>query len=143
MSNESENIDDQMEAHLEIVRNSTLVTFTPETEIEFGIEGTFWLYSQGMKENHDLPDLEIRGVPGMFIETAGKTINEMNAYRLFSERPILVGERVKWDCGIIQVEQGDDWEGAYAWAAEDMLRLTSHLSDVPGCHSCETADIEE
>ena len=126
------------EEALSLAKLTTTVILTPETELGFGPEGTFYLYSQGMKDNHDLPDLEMRGVPGMFVDAAGQTINEMNAYRIVNtDNPILVGQTVKWSIGEMLVEQGDDWAGNYEWRAEDMLRLTSKLTDVACCHGCE------
>ena len=130
------------DAAIELVKATTIVTYTPETEVKFGIEGTFNVYTQGMKDNHDMPDLEMRGVPGMFLSAAHGAINEINAYRIVNtDNPVLVGQTMKWSIGDILVEQGDDWEGNYEWKAEDMLRLTSRLTDVPSCHKCETEEL--
>ena len=123
---------------MELIKVTTTITLTPETESKFGVDGTFNLYSQGMKDNHDLPDLEIRGVPGMFVDVAGLTINEINSYRIVNpDNPVLVGQTMQWSIGKIRIEQGDDWEGRFEWKAEDMLRLTSALTDVPCCHGCD------
>jgi hypothetical protein len=132
-----DNVEDNILESVEIVQQTTNVVLTPETESRFGIDGTFYLYSTGMKDNYDLPDLEIRGVPGMLINAAVQTINEINGYRLVSDKPFLVGHKVDWAFGKIRIEQGDDWNGRVEWKAEDMLRLTSLLSDVECCVGCE------
>ena len=56
---------------------------------------------------------------------------------------IYIGREVR-TCGIflfLNPSEGDDWEGNYEWKAEDMLRLTSKLTDVPSCHKCETEEL--
>ena len=79
MSNESENdFDEMMEATRPTIMATTQVVFTPEIDTDLGLEGSFWAYSHGMKDNHDLPDLEIRGIPGMFVSIAGETIKEIS-----------------------------------------------------------------
>ena len=140
---EEDDIDSQAAHYLGIVEKTTQIIITPETERKFGIEGTFWIYTNGMKANHDLPDLEMRGVPGMFSETAISALGEINALRLCTGSPLSVGDTIDWPSGVIQVEQGDDWEGAFTWAAEDMMRLTSQSTYVPSCHGCECAGVEE
>ena len=129
-----------MDEKIKEIRQTTSVIITPEYEDKFGIKGTFYLYSTGMKDNYDKPDLEIRGVPGMFQHVAAGTINELNAYQLVADRPLLAGESMQHPNGDIKFEQGDDWEGAYEWKAEDMLRLTSFLTDVTHCEACECHD---
>mgnify|MGYP001373476051 FL=1 len=128
-----------MEAAREEIVKTTNIINTPETERRFGIEGTFNLYSVGMKDNHDLPDLEMRGIPGMMIIAAVETINSVNAYRLVSDQPVLVGQHLEWRFGDIQTEQGDDWDGSYPHKAEDMIRLTSAMTTVHGddCLCCQ------
>jgi len=122
---------------------STNIIATPETDERFGVEGYFWLYSVGMKDNYNMPDIEMRGVPGMLMRAAMSSMNEINTYRLSSEKPILVGQTVSWGCGDIRVHQADDWNGRYQWRAEDMLRLMSRDTDVPGCSCCDRSHIEE
>ena len=124
------------EANETILETTTLIN-TPETERRFGIEGTFNMYSVGMKDNYDLPDLEMRGIPGMLLNAAANTINEINAYRLISDKPVLANQHISWKFGDIQTEQGDDWDGAHPHKAEDMIRLTSYWSDVPNCECCQ------
>ena len=97
-----------MDEKLTEIRTTTSLINTPETDIKFGIKGTFYLYSTGMKDNYDLPDLEMRGVPGMLINAAAQTINDVNAYRLLSDKPVLVGQILTWQHGQIRTEQGDD-----------------------------------
>ena len=129
--------------------NTTNVILTPETDHRFGMVGSFWLYSVGMKGNYDLPDLEMRGVPGMLTGAAHRAINEINAYRLISPKPIVIGETISWSCGEIVTEHGDDWDGRYEWNAEDMIRLTSRDDTVHGrgcfCDQCreQYAGLEE
>ena len=128
-----------MDEALAKISRTTTVVKTPETEERFGIEGTFYLYSVGMMDNYDLPDLEMRGIPGMLINAAGSTINEINAYRLISDEPVLVGQTLGWQHGLILTEQGDDWDGAFGWKAEQMIRLTSAETTVHGsdCECCQ------
>jgi len=92
-----------------------------------------------MKDNYDLPDLEMRGIPGMLINAAAQTINDVNAYRLLSDKPVLVGQILTWQHGQIRTEQGDDWNGGVQWKAEDMIRLTSAQTDIDHttCECCE------
>ena len=128
-----------MDEKLTEIRTTTSLINTPETDIKFGIKGTFYLYSTGMKDNYDLPDLEMRGVPGMLINAAAQTINDVNAYRLLSDKPVLVGQILTWQHGQIRTEQGDDWNGGVQWKAEDMIRLTSAQTDIDHttCECCE------
>ena len=90
----SEITEEKMDEAMDTVNRTTILIKTPETEERFGVEGTFNIYSVGMKDNHDIPDLEMRGIPGMLINAAGNTINEINAYRLISDKPVLVGQVV-------------------------------------------------
>jgi hypothetical protein len=128
-----------MDEKLTEIRTTTSLINTPETDIKFGIKGTFYLYSTGMKDNYDLPDLEMRGVPGMLINAAAQTINDVNAYRLLSDKPVLVGQILTWHHGQIRTEQGDDWNGGVQWKAENMIRLTSAQTDIDHttCECCE------
>ena len=128
-----------MDEKLTEIRTTTSLINTPETDIRFGIKGTFYLYSTGMKDNYNLPDLEMRGIPGMLINAAAQTINDVNAYRLLSDRPVLVGQILTWQHGQIRTEQGDDWNGGVQWKAEDMIRLTSAQTDIDHttCECCE------
>ena len=121
-----------MDEKLTEIRTTTSLINTPETDTKFGIKGTFYLYSTGMKDNYDLPDLEMRGIPGMLINAAAQTINDVNAYRLLSDKPVLVGQILTWQHGQIRTEQGDDWNGGVQWKAEDMIRLTSAQTDRGG-----------
>ena len=135
----SEITEEKMDEAMDTVNRTTILIKTPETEERFGVEGTFNIYSVGMKDNHEIPDLEMRGIPGMLINAAGNTINEINAYRLISDKPVLVGQVVGWQHGQIMVAQGDDWDGAHPHKAEDMLRLTSAETTVDHttCECCE------
>ena len=128
-----------MEAAREEIVKTTDIINTPESERRFGIEGTFNLYSVGMKDNHNLPDLEMRGIPGMMMLAAVDTINSVNAYRIVSDQPVLVGQTLSWQYGEIRTEQGDDWNGAHPHKAEDMIRLTSAVTTVHGdeCQCCQ------
>jgi len=135
--------EEQFKRDMERIMQSTNIIATPETDERFGVEGYFWLYSVGMKDNYDMPDIEMRGVPGMLMRAAMSSMNQINAYRLSSEKPILVGQTVSWGCGDIRVHQADDWNGRYQWRAEDMLRLMSRDTDVPGCSCCDRSHIEE
>ena len=128
-----------MDEKLTEIRTTTSLINTPETDIRFGIKGTFYLYSTGMKDNYDLPDLEMRGIPGMLRNAAAQTINDVNAYRLLSDKPVLVGQILTWQHGQIRTEQGDDWNGGVQWKAEDMIRLTSAQTDIDHttCECCE------
>ena len=128
-----------MDEKLTEIRTNTSLINTPETDIRFGIKGTFYLYSTGMKDNYNLPDLEMRGIPGMLINAAAQTINDVNAYRLLSDKPVLVGQILTWQHGQIRTEQGDDWNGGVQWKAEDMIRLTSAQTDIDHttCECCE------
>ena len=135
--------EERFKRDMERIMNSTNIISTPETDKRFGVEGNFWLYSVGMKDNYNLPDIEMRGVPGMLMRAAMHSMNEINAYRLSSEKPILVGQTIGWSCGDIRVHQGDDWDGRYQWKAEDMLRLMSRDTDVTDCACCANKHIEE
>jgi len=139
MSNITE---DELKEAVSTIGETTTLINTPETERQFGIEGTFNMYSIGMKDNHDLPDLEMRGIPGMLINAAAQTINEINAYRLISDKPVLAGQTIGWQHGEIKVVQGDDWDGAHPHKAEDMFRLTSSVTTISheGCECCQFDD---
>lgn len=131
MSNESEK---DFEEKMEVVRVTTSIINTPDPDNK----GKFWLYSTGMRDNHELQDLEIRDVPGMFAGAAASTINTVNAYRLTADsNPLEVGHSMQWKYGDIRVEQGEAFDGAVTWEAKDMLRLVSRLTDIDCCHSCD------
>ena len=132
MSNESE--ENHFEEMIGVIRKTTSIIKTPDPDHE----GKFWLYSTGMRDNYGMPDLEVRDVPGMFIRAATDTITKINAYRLSEdEKPVLVGHTIAWEYGDILVEQGEAFDGANTWEAEDMLRLVSRETDVECCHLCE------
>ena len=141
MSSESENNDEEIDVAL--IQTTTMIIVTPETEENLGVPGTFQVYTVGMKDNYDMPDLEMRGLPHMFTKTAARTLNEINAYRLTSEKPVEVGNTMSWHGEIISVTQGEDWDGRYQWKAEDMLRLTSRIITVKDCVICDGEDQEE
>tara|TARA_B100000287_G_scaffold6882_3_gene6697 strand:- start:10222 stop:10641 length:420 start_codon:yes stop_codon:yes gene_type:complete len=124
------------EAKCQELRQTTQIVLTTDDDHE----GKFWLYSQGMKENYEIEDLEIKDVPGMFVNAAGILINEINAYRLISGKTVEVGDTMSWATGEILVVQGEAWNGSWSWEAEDMLRLTSRLTDVECCAGCEVKD---
>ncbi len=138
----SEITEESMEEAKSKIRETTILINTPEEEVRFGIKGTFNMYSVGMKDNYDIPDLEMRGIPGMLITAAAETINEINAYRLLSDKPVLVGQTLSWRYGEIKTEQGDDWYGRHEHKAEDMIRLTSAVTDIHHnqCECCQFDD---
>ena len=121
---------------VEKVRGTTQVVYTPEMDATYQ-QGSAWLYSVGMKDNYDIPDIQMRGVPMSFIDTAGTVLNEMNAYRLLNpDKPFLVGQRVSWSCGDFVIHESEAWEGAYSWNAEDMLTLLPPEIEVNNCICC-------
>ena len=142
MSDEDNELtEERMNALESQVRETTLVTLTPDGE-EYGFpEGSMWVYSQGMWDNYGLPDIEMRGVPTSFVKAAGKVINEMNAYRLhyMEKKPFLPGQTVGWSSGNFVVHQGEDWSGMYEWKAEQMLRLLPAEMQI-NCVPCEMRD---
>ena len=131
MSEISESDFENMER--EVRENITLI-MTPEVNEDDLSTGLFWVYTVGMREHYDLQEMEMRDVPGMFIRSASKAINEIAAYRVLNrDNPILVGQSIVWTCGDILVEQGEDWDGRFTWTADEMLRLTSRVTDItPG-----------
>ena len=91
------------------------------------------MYSEGMYENYDLEDLEVRNVPGMFSKTCGNLINELNAYRILNrDNPVLVGHNIGWNCGDITVEASKVYD--------NMLLLKSRLTDIECCVGCEAKE---
>ena len=118
--------EEQFNEAMEYIRQTTQIILTPD---DFS-EGNFLLYSEGMHENHGLPDLEIRGVPGMFNDAAGLLINELNAYRTLNpDNPVLVGQFIRWNTGDILVKESEVYDNT--------LLLTSRLTDVECCVGCE------
>ncbi|MBK38351.1 MAG: hypothetical protein CMB45_05110 [Euryarchaeota archaeon] len=118
--------EEQYDEAMEHIRETTQVILTPD---DFS-DGNFLLYSQGMHENHELPDLEIRGVPGMFTGSASALINEINSYRIVNrDNPVLVGQTMRWNTGDILVEESEVYDNT--------LLLTSRLTDVECCVQCE------
>ena len=136
-----EHSDEEFEEADKQIRSSTVVIITPEDDPCFMEKGAYWLYSWGMKENYDMPDIEMRGVPSSFKDVAGSVINQINAYRLVTneDNPILFGQKIQWSTGVFQVYMSEDWDGRYTWKAEDMLRLgpIDGPPDVGPCVSCE------
>ena len=142
MSDEDNELtEERMNALESQVRETTLVTLTPDGEEHGFPEGSMWVYSQGMWDNYGLPDIEMRGVPTSFVQAAGKVINEMNAYRLhyMEKRPFLPGQTVGWSSGNFKIHQGEDWSGMYDWKAEQMLRLLPNEMQI-NCVCCEMRD---
>ena len=123
------------------VRATTQITLTPDGVDNDFPEGTVWLYSQGMWENHGMPDIEMRGVPTSFQNAAGNVINEMNAYRLFHKdnKPFLPGQTVSWSTGNFVIHESEEWEGFYSWSKDQMLRLLPREVDI-NCVCCEARD---
>ena len=142
MSEEDNEMTEERLAELELkVRATTQVTMTPDGKEHGFPEGTVWLYSQGMWDNHGMPDIEMRGVPTSFQKAAGNVINEMNAYRLFHKdsKPFLPGQSVGWSTGHFVIHKGEDWNGMYTWTADQMLRLMPREVEMP-CVCCEARD---
>lgn len=142
MSEEDKELtEDRMEELESTVIMTTQVTVTPDGEEHGFPEGSMWVYSQGMWNNHGIPDLEMRGVPTSFAQAAGRVINEMNAYRLhhLDKKPFLPGQTVQWSTGHFKIHQGEDWEGMFYWKAEQMLRLLPNEMQID-CVCCEAKD---
>ena len=114
-----------MQEAMETIGATTSIIFTPD---EFS-EGNFLMYSEGMKDNYNLPDLEVRGVPGMFSKSCAGLINELNAYRIVQDKPLLVRQTIGWNTGDILVEESKVYD--------DMLLLVSRLTDIECCHGCD------
>ena len=123
---------EEYEKGMETITKTTEMIVTPDKHDE----GLLWVYSQGMYENYGVPDLEMRSVPTMFLQAAVVAINEMNAHRLLSEKPFLVGELIKWDIGDMRIVESDDLSGADLWTADQMLLLTSEPRDFCDCVTC-------
>ena len=49
--------------------------------------GAGWVHTHGM-DRHGLPELEVRGVPGLLFEYAGNVLNEVCAYHYSASFPI-------------------------------------------------------
>tara|TARA_B100001109_G_scaffold174557_1_gene142706 strand:- start:157 stop:546 length:390 start_codon:yes stop_codon:yes gene_type:complete len=112
-----------------MLKKTTQIIFTPDDYNE----GMFLMYSEGMYENYDLEDLEVRNVPGMFSKACGNLINELNAYRIINrDNPVLVGHNIGWSCGDIIVEASEVYD--------NMLLLTSRLTDIECCVGCEAKE---
>ena len=142
MSEKDEELTEERMAELEsTVRATTQITLTPEGEENGFQEGTVWLYSQGMWDNHDMPDIEMRGVPTSFQTAAGNVINEMNAYRLFQKdkKPFMPGQTVSWSTGMFVIHESEDWDGMYSWSADQMLRLLPREVEI-NCVCCEARE---
>ena len=67
MNNKNEIPQELMDEKLAEISITTSLLNTPETDTRFGIKGTFCMFSTGMKANYGIPDLEMRGIPGMLI----------------------------------------------------------------------------
>lgn len=140
MSKDEIKDDDLLKIYEEISR-STDVIITPEVTPE-GDEGTsFWLYSTGMRDNHGLPDMEMRNVPSSFTKASHRAINEMNAHRLANpDNPMLFGQKVGWSwCGTFIIEKSEDQNGMFSWKADEVLRLSPAPMDI-GCNTCAAED---
>jgi hypothetical protein len=139
MSEQDDELTEERMQNLESqIKETTIVTLTPDGEEHGFPEGSMWLYSQGMWDNYGLPDLEMRGVPTSFANAAGQVINEMNAYRLhqMNKNPFLPGQTVQWNTGHFKIHQGEDWDGRFEWKAEQMLRLLPNEVQI-NCACCE------
>jgi len=122
---------------VEKIKETTVVVYTPEIDATYQ-KGSAWLYSVGMKDNYDIPDIQMRGVPMSFLDTAGTVLNEMNAYRLINpEKPFLVGQRVSWSCGDFVIHESEAWDGQYSWTKEDMLTLLPPEVNIDNCLCCD------
>tara|TARA_Y100000310_G_scaffold341260_1_gene439856 strand:+ start:155 stop:580 length:426 start_codon:yes stop_codon:yes gene_type:complete len=115
--------DDKFDSAKKTIGDTTIVVKTPESDSRFGDEDTYWVYSKGMRDGHGMEDLEMRGVSSIFVNSALRAINEMNAYRIAQEKPFKVGQTVEWGCGTMKITHGDDWDGQYTWKGKDIFRL--------------------
>ena len=120
--------EEEYEKGMETITKTTQMIVTPDKQDE----DLLWLYSQGMYDNYGVPDLEMRSVPTMFLRAAVVAINEMNAHRLLSEKPFLVGELIKWDIGDMRIVESDDFMDV----SDRMLLLTSEPRDFCDCVKC-------
>ena len=120
--------EEEYEKGMETITKTTEMIVTPDEHDE----DLLWIYSQGMYENYGVPDLEMRSVPTMFLRAAVVAINEMNAHRLLSEKPFLVGELIKWDIGDMRIVESDDFMDV----SDRMLLLTSEPRDFCDCVKC-------
>jgi hypothetical protein len=80
-------------------------------------DATFWLHTNGMAQ-FDRPELELRGVPALYVSAAGGILNEWAAYSVDNE--IKHGQTVMGEGATIPVlmralaSQNEFWEGRNA-----------------------------
>jgi hypothetical protein len=134
--------EDRYETAMAEIMTSTDVVITPEPNSDT----TFWLYSMGMNDNWDMPDIEMREVPSSFMSAAGSVINEMNAYRRAQPgNPMKVGQSVTWSTGEFIITESEAHDGMYTWEVDEMIRLSPSVKVHIGCACCAAKDagIEE
>ena len=131
----SEDIDERMKKFNDQVQASTQVNVCMAYE-EDGKEwpGYFHLYTEGMIENHDLPELELTFIHGMMVDEIGWTLNALNAWRLHIKDEGLEDyepndERV--------INMGDEVQFRIVKGNAGRLRLISKTDDVEWCSSCQ------
>ena len=124
-----------------LVMQTTNVVIVPE-EDDSQFKGGHWMFSIGMWDNHEIEDIEMRGVPASFVNTAGATINEMNAYRMINpSNPMLIGHRITWECGFFEVQESEaHGGGVHSWEQEEMLRIMPQSDLHMGCTCCDAKD---
>ena len=139
MSNNNDN--EAFEEAITLIMQTTDVVITPEAD-DSPFSGGNWLFSVGMWANHEVKDIEMRGVPASFVNTAGRTINEMNAYRLLNpSNPMLVEHRISWECGYFEVQDSEAHDGGvHSWKEEEMLRIMPQSDMHLGCACCDAAN---
>jgi len=130
-------MDEAMKTILAVTRS----VVTPETNANYGGVHSVWVYSIGMMELYGIPDLEFRGVPGVFAVDAQRKVNEINAYRLHNLQndgpPVLEGQTVRWDGVMMRVAKADAWDGMYTWTEDEMFRIDSMALDFSQCECCK------
>ena len=141
--NETDETDEEAyEEAMSLIHQTTHVGILHEEE-DPRFEG-YWMFSVGMWDNHGIEDIEMRAVPASFINTAGDTIHQMNAYRLLNpSNPMLIGHRIQWSCGFFEVHESEKQSGTITvWNKDEMLRLMPEYEHDIGCACCDMRKAE-
>jgi len=110
MSKDHDDVERRSNEAFELMKETTGMHSTPDPDNE----DLVWLYSYGMRENYDMHDVEMVGVPTAFQDAAAEIIMNFNACRIFA--------KAEWDSDI-----NDKFNVPHGQALTTVL--TAQLSD--------------
>jgi len=135
----SDDINKRMKKFHDQIQTSTQINVCMAYE-EDGKEwpGYFHLRTEGMVENHDLPDIELTFIHGMIVDEISWVLNAVNSWRL-----LMKDDGVE-DYGPDEenvINLGDELYFRIGEGNDGRLRIISKTDDVEWCSGCQRAHL--